>query len=391
MNFYTNKKILQKVENIVKNDGFEKDFTYHYIYIVSHIRMYRYLNRKFMYEEFVPIKINYLRNCISYNNAHIFIKNLIDAGVLETDNHFIQGRKAKGYKITKMYLEDKFFLVPINDKRLLTKLQKLRKINIERVYLEGYGYEYVTKFMEELSIDKTKALQLIEKTILEEGHKKNCYKSMVEVFDQKFATVDEKAKRLHNSLTNLGGSLRQFLSYKGKKIEGIDIKSSQPMFLYFKLKKDFNVEKKEMDKYLDLVLNKGFYEFFAKKLNFKLTVDNRKNFKIAMFSKVLFDRNRKTENKYVKVFKKEFPAIYYSIYLIKQKDHTEMALSLQRLESSFIFDAVERIAKQHSIPLFTIHDSISTTEGNINKVLKIVEEDFIIKYGLTPKLHTEKY
>ena len=391
MEFYTNNKILKGIQEIVKNDGFEKDFTYHYVYIISHIRMYRFMNRKYMYEEFVPVKIQYLRNCISYDNAHIFVRNLIEAGVIETDNHFIEGRKCKGYKISDEYLNDKFYLLDIKDKNLIKKLQKLKKLNIEKVYQEGYAYEYVTRCMEGLKIEEDKSKKIIDKLIPEECYKKKCYVSMVDLFDYKFATVDEKAKRLHNNLTNIAAPLRQFITYQGKKIEGVDIKNSQPMFLYFMVLEESNVAKKEMDRYLDVVLNKGFYEYFAKKMNYNLTAENRKQFKESMFSKVLFDRNREKLNKYEKAFRKEFPGIHFAIRKKRRFNYKNMAISLQRTESRFIFECVEKIAKEYKIPLFTIHDSISTTEGNVNKIFDKIGEEFIKKYGVKPKLKIEKF
>ena len=391
MEFYTNNKIYNKIREIIKNDGFEKDFTYHYLFIVSHIRMYRFMNRKFMYEEFVPVKIKYLRKCISHNNAHTFMRILLEAGVIETDNHFIEGRKSKGYKISEHLFDDRFYLINIKDNKLIKKLQNLRRLSIEKVYSEGYGYEHVTKCIEELKIDKHEAVKTVDNLLVEDSYKKSCYLSMIDLFDYKFATVDEKAKRLHNNLTNIAGCLRQHLSFKGKSIEGIDIKNSQPMFLYFILLEEFNVDEKEMNKYLDIVLNKGFYEHFADKLDFVLTAENRKQFKESMFSKVLFDRNRRKLNKYEKAFKEEFPSIHHCVHLKKQLDYKQMAISLQRIESRFIFECVEKIAKEYRIPLFTIHDSISTTEGNAHKIFDIVGEKFIKKYGVKPKLKLEKF
>jgi hypothetical protein len=52
--------------------------------------------------------------------------------------------------------------------------------------------------------------------------------------------------------------------------------------------------------------------------------------------------------------------------------------------------ATKRIAKeQPRLPIFTIHGSIATTQGNEDYVKKVLEEELYKSIGYLPKLSTE--
>ena len=389
MIIYSNNTILEKVKQISKNDNFEKDFFYHYLYILSHIRTYPFYDKRFEAEDFIPVHMKVLKKMISYNYAHKFIYNLLEAGVIKSDNFYIAGLKAKGYKLTAEYKTEKFFVVECKDLLLKNKIEKVKKLQKNMVFEESFGYGYVTNCMEDLVIEYDSAVKFIKKYI-KEDEKEESYQMMTALFRDKFATVDDKGKRLHNNLTNIAATLRQFITYKKQPLVQVDIKNSQPLFLYLLMKK-YYIDEKEMEKYKNVVINLGFYEFFAEKLNYKLTKENRKEFKQKIFSGVLFDRNRKKYSRYEVVFKEEFPAIFHLIREMKTVEYEQVAINLQKTESKFVFYCVEKIAKEKKIPMLTIHDSICTTEGNEESVKKEMAKQFNILYNTFPKLNVEKF
>jgi hypothetical protein len=78
----------------------------------------------------------------------------------------------------------------------------------------------------------------------------------------------------------------------------------------------------------------------------------------------------------------------------KQKQYNTLALLLQQIESNVILRNVcPAIAKKYpEIPLFTVHDSIVTTEGNEELIRPIIEKEIQrVTDGFTPKLKLEKW
>lgn len=389
MIIYSNNSIIESVKSISRADEFEKDFYYHYLYIVSHIRLYPILDRRFSSEDFIPIQMKVLKKLVSYDYAHKFLKNLIEGGILKTDNFYIKGLKSRGYKLEDKFKREKFFRVECKDLKLKKKITTVHKNKKNKVFKESFGYGYVTNCMESLDIDYKNAIKFIDETI-EEENRESAYTITADLFEFKFATVDDKGKRLHNNLTNISRDLRKFITYKNKGLVQVDIKNSQPLFLYLMMK-DYFISDDEMEKYKNVVLNIGFYEFFAEKIGFDLNEDNRKNFKQKIFSGVLFDRNRSKYSKYEEVFKKEFPAIFHVVRSMKNYEYEQVAINLQKTESKFIFYCVEKVAKESKIPLFTIHDSICTVEGKEGLVKKVMLEEFIKIHDISPKLNVEKF
>jgi hypothetical protein len=391
MNIYTNNTIIHRIEYIVKNDGFEKDFKWHYLFILHHLRIFPFIDRTYTKDSFIPVNMEILKSLISYNYARVFLKNLIDFGVIECDNLYIKNIKSTGYKLKEDFYKEKFKFINVEDKRLNNKLD----INVYKdkdILLKGSdGYQYVTMWMEYLNIDKELSYDYIEKHITDEN--KICTSIMVtDIFEQKFAKKDNTGNRLHNNLTNLPTPLRAFTTINNQQLCQVDIKNSQPLFLYIALR-NYSINKIELDKYKNVVCETGFYEFFAEKLNFILNQSNRNSFKKKIFGGVLFDKNRSYLSKYETIFKNEFPEMFSVIRSIKSKKYEEVAIMLQKTESKFIFSCIEELMciTKNKIELLTIHDSICTVVGKEHTVKKIMEEQFEKTYFIKVKLKVEKF
>jgi hypothetical protein len=117
--------------------------------------------------------------------------------------------------------------------------------------------------------------------------------------------------------------------------------------------------------------------------------------KIAVFQ-VLFTDNRfigQADAAPKRAFKNLFPSVYEVFALIKKADKTLLPRLLQRIESHLILQVVtKRIARERrTLPIFTIHDSIATTEGNVEYVKKIFEEELYNAIGYLPTLSVEHW
>lgn len=391
MLIYNNTILDNRLNRIIEDFGLNYNYKSDLLYIIYHLRTYPFKNREFSSDDYIPIKLEYLRSLITYNKTKYFLDLLVKEGVLVCDNKYEVGLKSRGYKISDTYKKQKFYLEEMENKTLSSKIEKALKLIKNEVIQRNDAYSYVTSCMENLNLDRKKADKILSsKKILSSA--KESMSTMLDRFDEKFATVDKTGNRLHNNLTNIATILRKTLNYNGNPINQCDLKNSQPLLFRAYLNKYPFIPKEELDKYLDVVCNIGFYEFFADKLGVKLTAKNRTEFKKKIFGGVLFDKNRKKLSKYEQVFKQEFPIIFYCMRDMKKENYADIPINLQKLESKFIFHCVDILRNKYkNIELLTIHDSICTIEGKENLVYDVMIEEFQKMFSITPKIKIEKF
>lgn len=397
MKIFTNKTILDEVTTFCKTNKKRKDFTFHYLYVTSVVYLSPYTDRRYQVNDFVPINFELLETLISKQECANALKNLLDMGILETDNKVIRGAKSKGYRITEAYRTDKFFLTPIKDKELNEKLDSRKEEMRLGIDKAGHGYRTVNYWLQELEIDEKKAKKYIYNNLNAGDWDYECYFNSTTLIASgaKFATVDNKGKRFHNNLTNLPTPLRKFTSINGEKLWNVDIKNSQVFFLAMVMRNFDSVNKEELDLFTELARSGQFYEYMCEQGGLKLNLNDyqvRKDFKQAIFSGCLFDRNRAKLSKWETIFNTLFPTIFTEVRRIKSKDYNAMAIALQKEEARFIFKCVEVADKElkFKAPLLTIHDSIVSNKTNIDMVLQIMENEFGAQYGVIPMLEAQE-
>lgn len=125
------------------------------------------------------------------------------------------------------------------------------------------------------------------------------------------------------------------------------------------------------------------------------TVDNKEEEK-AMIKESVFSilyGGSKNPGREFKDFKNHFPAFSNFLLILKENDKKDFPILLQQIESACVLDYVTKeIAKIHpEMPLFTIHDSIATTESYSEKVdIKTLICNLIEKFtGITPIVEEE--
>ena len=381
MKYYSNKYI----ETILNKDNIDIKFLFHYLYIITYIRVFRFKDRRYNKEDFVPVNITTLRKVVNHDYAISFVRDLVNLGIIESNNTFSRkNHQSTGYRLTKEVLTEKFYIPEKTDEKLNTRIKKAYdKLKLKLIQEDNLGYGYVTECMEHVQIDEGKAIDFIKDL---DSDKKEFYEMQIQQFSNKFFSKDKTGNRLHNNLTNLYTPLRNFLSYNGEKLSQCDLRNSQLVFLYL-LMKDCYINSNELERFRYIVCEYGFYEFFAEKLNVSLTEETRKGFKVSVFENLLFGANKLKLTDLEKVFKEEFPDIFYAMKFIKNEKYNTLAIELQRKESTFIFDCVRKLNK--SIPLLTIHDSIVTTKGNEKTVSDLIAKEFKEKYNIAVKIKTE--
>lgn len=169
-----------------------------------------------------------------------------------------------------------------------------------------------------------------------------------------------------------------------------------------KLKEEYSKEnqliisKEDWIKYRNIVSAGIFYEEMGKEI---FAVDQerksilRGDVKKLMYA-VMFSSNNWFHQKGARdkqLFDKIFPNVYCLFEIIKESDSSALAVLLQTIESHIFLKIVtKRIAKgRPNIFFLTIHDSIISTEDNIDYVKQVMEEELTRVIGLKPSIQKE--
>lgn len=126
-------------------------------------------------------------------------------------------------------------------------------------------------------------------------------------------------------------------------------------------------------------------------------IKSRRDLKKIIFT-VLFTDNRFFHQNTIKhnalpkrIFESIFPNVYRMFAFVKQYDKSILPLLLQSIESKLILEKVaRRISRENPLlPIFTIHDSITTTVGNEEYVKMIMLEEINKMIGVVPTVKEE--
>ena len=112
----------------------------------------------------------------------------------------------------------------------------------------------------------------------------------------------------------------------------------------------------------------------------------RDHLKRLFFADVFYGRTR-VDTTLTRLFARLFPTVYHLILDCKSERYQDLARKMQREEAKFMLHTVcRRLFTYHeAVPVFTIHDSIMTTEENVPLVRRIISEEFD-RIGLRPTL-----
>jgi hypothetical protein len=263
-------------------------------------------------------------------------------------------------------------------------------------------------------------------------------------------SIDKTAGRFHTPLTMLKKELRKHVTYDGQRLVGLDMKSSQLFFSMLIIDKP-TFCRNNTDKVLQYYFSKddsdGGEERISRLKRFLAEFDGETDmveYKYSVLNGMAYenigqytgtyvgypqneaDRKRKEVErnltkkvlmkamngdiikdgaiyKYIKKnsLKKSprFEFIYYFPHvngvfnILKEKNYKMIAWILQHIEAHYILHTVcKQIAETNAhIPLFTVHDSIVTTEGYSefvkSEMIRIIEESI----GLRPRVSIENW
>ncbi len=111
--------------------------------------------------------------------------------------------------------------------------------------------------------------------------------------------------------------------------------------------------------------------------------------KRLFFADVFYGRVQ-VDTPLTRLFARNFPSVYYIILQCKSERYQDLARMMQKEEAKFMLHTVcRRLLTYHSeVPIFTIHDSIMTTEEHVPLVRRIISQE-LQWIGLRPTLKEE--
>jgi hypothetical protein len=197
--------------------------------------------------------------------------------------------------------------------------------------------------------------------------------------------------RLDTNLTSLPSCLRPFL-ISDSPLYSIDLKSSQPFFLYTEIKDNPNIDPTELELYKSLVVSgdseNGLYEFicdeYKKNHNRNYTRNDAKQLIFKIFYSEITSFKKQRE-----FFSSFFPTILKYIDSKKSNSYKDFSVDLQSIESKTILDTIVPKLKPLQIKPYTIHDSFIVRYEDVDKVYSTTVDTIKELYGYCPKLHLD--
>lgn len=425
------------------------NFNYHrdsFVYILSLITSIYTSNRDKieLNNGYTPINKKLLQRRI--HEYRKYIEYLKHYGIIEENRQYIPSKTSMGLKLSSFYTSaspNRCSLVPI----VITKWTLIKSIlylnTKDNIQLTD-DLDYLRKwFDDKLEVDFESGvayLNELSRQETNEGKTENLalrYNSRLLPFlklknnDNSFY-VDSTGFRLHTNLTQMMGKLRKFIKYDGKRLCAIDIVNSQPYLSIALLdneifsrnnicNKIINPSLIELPNYPIMLVEKikivkdapdvllfketvssgRFYESFGELLVENNLVENvhenelRNLAKEITFSSIYSPNTSIAYNKPMQLFKRLFPNVFKIFKLIKKGNgnHPAFAICLQRLEAELVLHKVcKRISEEKpEIPIFTLHDSVITTEENVEYVKEIMHNILKDNIGIAPMLKVERW
>lgn len=399
------KFIVSKLENSILNNpptfNFNNSLAFYFLNLIA-IRRFIDPNFDECFGGFVSLDSKLLEH-YSYNYRKYF-RYFTDNGILEKRIYSKDKNRANSFRFIHDSEIDYKEFVKVD----ISNLQKLKNFELIEKYTgnDEKCTHLVKWFYEGLEIDSEQAILEAQKE--HNFLKRQSYLLGIEKLKNKeywFTRNSHTDNRLHTPLTNLSKKLRPYLSFKGEKLINLDIRCSQPYFLVVLVERLYSTIatlmfenlkyhlyssgfRKEYSKIKNWILNEDFYTEI-----FKVLFEGRKisltrtewagRGKNREKKTVIYENERELTKKLIlrlfyidtnsylykhdsdlKIFDEKFP--YFSAFLkeLKKSNYKYLSKLMQNEEANCILDVVTKRLSQlyPKMPLFTIHDSIITTE-----------------------------
>lgn len=376
------------------------------------------------------------------NDYRNYLNYLIDCNVIITDNSYVPRKKSIGYRIAPEFctvLKEDFI-------ETWTLIRNIRK----REKDQKTQCRHLDKWFKNLEIDFESAKKFAERRKQKDDCEKDkksarrynsAFRNLRRIESKQFFIKrDKKVKRYHSNLTCLASELRNYLTFENEKLFSCDLKSSQPYLSCMLLNRNFffssdnesdkfsiltlprkyqkklnhfiqhiskqppyttthvmsgesfeSIMDNDVELYQNLILEGKLYDYVSELASERIKPFSRKEIKKAFFYILFEEDSKRWDSELTSLIIELFPNVFKLFSKIKEKDHALLAIILQYLESKVFIDNIcGRIAKERpELPIFTIHDSLSSTVGNEQYIKRVIAEELYRATGMMPQLSIE--
>jgi hypothetical protein len=236
-----------------------------------------------------------------------------------------------------------------------------------------------------------------------------------------FYSRSHSNNRYNSSITSLNRIIRPFLKVNNSPLVSIDIKASQPYVLasildiefYTNTNSIYNIntigevggsilfpqllknKQAGISRFRSIPFNNDFYSHILKtELNRVPAAEERERMKMKTMQFLFFNNSDGRKKKELGYIVRQHPSVNaFVTQCLNLIGPRNFAQFLQKAESYLVIDIITREfqIKYPSAPLFTIHDSILTTEEFANEVHELMHERLVELTGIEPGLSMELF
>jgi hypothetical protein len=189
--------------------------------------------------------------------------------------------------------------------------------------------------------------------------------------------------RLDSNLTSLPSFLRPFIK-SDERLMNIDIKNSQPYFLYTLIRKNPTIDEVELLRYMELVIGGTLYDYLKDEYNNRFNKFLDRNQMKKMLFKIYYSKTT-SYSAYKDFYSSIFPTIMQYINSENEVFHNTLSVRLQTTESFAVLDTIMPILE---VKPYTIHDSFVCKESEANQIIETIKIKFVELFGYAPALHS---
>lgn len=368
----------------------------------------------------------------SSDNLNEDIQFLIDHEFIRRNNFYSIGTKCKSYKISSEFLGKSVGIKIQNhniNKRIAKQIDKNKRMKVKN--LEFAKTDYYKTFRIDVDCANRAILNKALEEIRNLCHRINIRLSDAEILciisckqdslkNRMLIILNKEGKELHNilhrymvyatrinsindgflffkrnktngrldsNLTSLPSFLRPFI-ISNESLMNIDIKNSQPYFLYTLIANKPEINPNELANYKDLVIGGTLYEYLGERFKANYGKQRTRNQIKEMLFKIYYSKN----DSFVPLkqfFASQFPSIMDYINKTNAINNSTLAIQLQTIESYSILDVIMPLLEQKGIRPFTIHDSFVCKESESKIIVEVFNGKFAELYGIAPALHQD--
>ena len=392
------------------------------------------------YQEYVHLNKKKLERFIGSRYTTNIINQLIQSGIIERDTSYQVNVRSMSYRLTETYRNSPINHIEITGSKTLNYERKNKEYRrTQRSFLmKDKTLQQLHYNAREVNIDIAGAGSFINEHYangtLSLGQL-NSYKYTIDTIGTDEMKNDykrnDKTGRIYHGVANCPRDLRGFLSYNGEPLYQVDISNSQPLLFCPLIDRYISATKipeftctnqiysnilhsyylllpssissyisspyvltitypQDVRLYCELTSKGKFYEYLMREIG--IPEIERDQFKTKFFERIFYSRlPKKREYRYSQKFKVLFPTVYKAVMWYKKKDHKDLPIELQRVESDVVIKGVcNRLVLENAPnrrPFFvTVHDSVVCLEKDAPYIKQLMEEELTNVLKFTPTL-----